>query len=52
MSIVAATGLSHIALGVALLFDPDHNIVELVQRPGACASIVPILRARWDRPLL
>ena len=36
---------------VAFLFDPDRNVVELVQQPQGCASIAafaPNLRARRD----
>jgi catechol 2,3-dioxygenase-like lactoylglutathione lyase family enzyme len=36
---------------VAFLFDPDRNVVELVQQPAGCGSIAafaPTLRARQD----
>jgi catechol 2,3-dioxygenase-like lactoylglutathione lyase family enzyme len=36
---------------VAFLFDPDRNVVELVQQPQGCASIAafaPTLRTRRD----
>jgi catechol 2,3-dioxygenase-like lactoylglutathione lyase family enzyme len=36
---------------VAFLFDPDRNVIELVQQPAGCASIAafaPTLRARRD----
>jgi catechol 2,3-dioxygenase-like lactoylglutathione lyase family enzyme len=36
---------------VAFLFDPDHNVVELVEQPhgaGSIAAFAPTLRARRD----